>query len=770
VDSPQIDMRIKLNLFFIGLLLLLPYVNAEDKVAVKSEIDYVNPLIGTSFSGIEKGAGGGGTMPCVGTPFAMTNFVAQTRENKMGRMLYIYEDNSIMGFTATHQPTVWTGDYGYVSIMPQTGSLKVLSGERALDFDHRNETATPYYYSVLLKNDKGRENIKTEMTASGRCAIFQFTFSDTNDARLIVQGINLDTANANRMNDIQYRKQNMKGYMKIDIIKNEITGYNPDRMSAQLGPELPNFKGYFVIQFDKPIDSYGTWDQETIHPSSCEQYGTRMGAYVNFKVKKNNPVKVKIATSFIGLEQARENLTREIEDWDFDKLKNTTKSVWQENLRRIKIDSANEQQKTIFYTALFHSFLFPREFSEYGRYYSAFDDQVHEGVSYNDYSLWDTFRALHPLLLLVQPERVNPMINSLLQMYMEGGWMPMWPNPTYTNIMIGTHADAVIADAWVKGIRGYDHALAYEAMRKNAMIPPDGDTQKRWGDRDRWTGFEARGGLSYYHSLGYVPSDKVSQSVSHTIEFSFDDFCVSQIAKDLGKMEDYERLTRWSQNYKNLYNKETGFMAPRLYSGEWSNRPGEGFTEGSPWDYLFGAMHDIPGMVSLVGGPVQFARKLDETFEKDHYRLDNEPGHHYGYLYNYCNQPWKTQERIREYTLMNYSDKPNGINGNDDCGQMSAWYIFSAMGFYPVTPGTSFYSIGSPLFKSVQIDLGGGKIFKVIAKNVSAENKYIQSAILNGKPLNIPILNHKDIINGGQIVFEMGPKPNYHWGIIEGKP
>jgi predicted alpha-1,2-mannosidase len=296
------------------------------------------------------------------------------------------------------------------------------------------------------------------------------------------------------------------------------------------------------------------------------------------------------------------------------------------------------------------------------------------------------------------------------------------------------------------------------------MVPPDCDTKKRWGDRDRWSGFEGRGGLSYYHSLGYVPADKVSQSVSRTIEYSFDDFCVSRVAKDLNKTGDYKRLIEWSKNYRNVYNEKTGFMAPRLYNGDWSKNPKEGFTEGSPWDYLFGAFHDIPGMISLMGGEEQFAKNLDENFKNDRYRLDNEPGQHYGYLYNYCKQPWKTQELIRNYTVSNYNNQPNGITGNDDCGQMSAWYIFSAIGFYPVTPGTLDYSIGSPLFEDVKIDLGNNKVFRIKARNVSIENKYIQSASLNGKQLNKPWINHQDIMKGGILVFEMGPKANYSWG------
>lgn len=340
----------------------------------------------------------------------------------------------------------------------------------------------------------------------------------------------------------------------------------------------------------------------------------------------------------------------------------------------------------------------------------------------------------------------------------------MWPNPTYTNIMIGTHADAVIADAWMKGVKGFDHTLAYEAMRKDAMVPPDGDTRKRWADRDRWTSFEGRGGLSYYLSLGYIPADKVNESVSRTVEYAFDDFCVGQVARDLGRREDDRPLTERSYYYRNLYDARTGFMAPRLYNGSWSKNPREGFTEGGPSDYLFGALHDIPGMITLTGGATAFSRRLDETFAAGHYRLDNEPGQHYPYLYDYCGEPWKTQELVRKYAVTYYRDQPNGINGNDDCGQMSAWYLFSVMGFYPVTPGLPEYRIGSPLFDDVKIDLGNGKVFEIRADGISDRNCYIQSATLNGTPLTVPVLRHADIVSGGKLVFKMGARINRNWG------
>jgi predicted alpha-1,2-mannosidase len=746
----------------------------------KQEVDYVNPLTGTPLAGFKKGLEGGGTMPCVGTPFAMTNFVAQTCENKMGRMIYVYEDSTVMGFTATHQPTVWMGDYGYVSVMPQIGELKVLPEERALSFNHQDEVSKPYYYSIDLQaSDK---KIKGEIAAASRCGMFRFTFPQSGKSHLIIQGINLNPKLTDWANDYSARMNSLRGYLRIDQEKREICGYNPDRMSSQISPELPNFKGYFIIQFDQPFDVFGTWqgnDTAGIQPLNTEQYGTRMGAYISFNTKENEVVKVKVATSFISLEQARKNMSVEIPDWDFEKVAKNTREIWQKNLSRIKVSGASEDQKSIFYTALFHTMLFPREFSEYGKYYSAFDDQVHEGNSYNDFSLWDTFRALHPLLQFTQPERVSPMIQALLQMYREGGWLPKWPNPAYTNIMIGTHADAVIADAYVNGFRDYDINLAYEAIRKNAMVPPDGDLVKMWGDRDLWSSYEARGGLSHYHSLGYVPVDKTKESVSRTIEFGIDDYCVAQLAKDLGKTEDYDKLIGYSKNYKNLYNPETGFMTARLSDGNWHvepprpadvnthTHPPDGFTEGSEWTYLFGALHDPEGMIGLMGGREKFASKLEENFAGNHYRHDNEPGHHYIYLFNYCGKPWRTQELIRKHTSVeNFRNEPLGINGNDDCGQMSAWYIFGVMGFYPMIPASGMYSIGAPQFPGLVINYSVGgqtRRLEILAKNLSEENKYVQKATLDGKPIQRPFIRYKELVAREKLVFEMGPKPNYNW-------
>ena len=737
---------------FSSIIVLMCFALSGSLTALAQQpIDDVNPMIGTTGPSVFDY---GGMIPGVTRPFGMTHWTAVTRENKISVCPYKYSDTMIQGFLGTHQPAIWMGDYGYVSLMPSIGELNIA---QKYAYRHQDEISAPNYYSVEMGEDN--RPIKAELTATTRSGFLRFTFPASQTSHIVVTAI---------------RSQQFTGFVHVDARNQEITGYNPDRMSAELGPPLPNFKGYFVIQFNKRFTSFGTWEGETVHAESEQQTGHRMGAYATFPTAQGEVIDVKIGTSFISLDQARDNLKREIPDWNFARIKAEGRSVWNEALNKIRIQGASKDDRVNFYTAMYHTLLFPRIFSEYGRYYSAFDDRIHNGVSYNDYSLWDTFRAEHPLLLLTQPQIVPDMITSLLQMYEEGGWMPKWPNPTYSNIMIGTHADSVIADAYVKGIRGFDLQKAYAATYKDAMTPPDGDMTNRWADRAPWTAFEARGGLTWYKSLGYVPIDKTDESVSRTLEFAYDDYCVAQLAKAVGKQDDYELLMQRSRNYKNLYDPVVGFMRPKKSDGTWDEEAWAskedrkpGFTEGSPWTYLFCEMQDIPGMIALLGGAQKFAAKLDENFSGGHYRHDNEPGHHYTYLYDYCGEPWKTQEKVRETMASQYHNAPDGLSGNDDCGQMSAWYIFSAMGFYPVTPGTPVYALGSPLFKraTIMLDKPYNKgPFTVIALNQSLANKYIQSATLNGKPLKEPFIKHSDISNGSTLVFLMGPKPNKKWG------
>jgi predicted alpha-1,2-mannosidase len=737
---------------FSSIIVLMCFALSGSLIALAQQpIDDVNPMIGTTGPSVFDY---GGMIPGVARPFGMTHWTAVTRENKISACPYNYSDTMIQGFLGTHQPAIWMGDYGYVSLMPSIGELNIA---QKYPYRHQDEISAPNYYSVEMGEDN--RPIKAELTATTRSGFLRFTFPASQTSHIVVTAI---------------RSQQFTGFVHVDARNQEITGYNPDRMSAELGPPLPNFKGYFVIQFSKRFTSFGTWEGETVHAESEQQTGHRMGAYATFPTAQGEVIDVKIGTSFISMDQARDNLRREIHDWNFARIKAEGRSVWNKALNKILIQGASKDDRVNFYTAMYHTLLFPRIFSEYGRYYSAFDDRIHNGVSYNDYSLWDTFRAEHPLLLLTQPQIVPDMITSLLQMYEEAGWMPKWPNPTYSNIMIGTHADSVIADAYVKGIRGFDLQKAYAATYKDAMTPPDGDMTNRWTDRAPWTAFEARGGLTWYKSLGYVPIDKTDESVSRTLEFAYDDYCVAQLAKAVGKQDDYEMLMQRSRNYKNLYDPVVGFMRPKKSDGTWDEEAWAskedrkpGFTEGSPWTYLFCEMQDIPGMIALLGGAQKFAAKLDENFSGGHYRHDNEPGHHYTYLYDYCGEPWKTQEKVRGTMASQYHNAPDGLSGNDDCGQMSAWYIFSAMGFYPVSPGTPVYALGSPLFKraTIMLDKPYNKgPFTVIARNQSLANKYIQSATLNGRPLKEPFIKHSDISNGSTLVFLMGPKPNKKWG------
>jgi predicted alpha-1,2-mannosidase len=714
-------------------LALLPAVLPSEPV------DQVNLHIGTGDGVVAYG----GTMPFVTVPFGMTNWTPQTRQNKVSGVSYKYQDTAITGFIGTHQPAIWMGDYGYVTIVPELDSIKTTPEARKLPFSHCDEITTPYYYAVSADAGQNRK-IKTEITATAHSAILRFTFPANPHAAVVVEAT----------------RPGIKGMVHFDPAANEISGYNPDRMDARLGPlALPNFKGYFVLQFRKAPSEYGTYTQAGIHPGTAAATDSNAGAYLGFATTKDEVIEVKIGTSFISVDQARDNLRREIPAWDFDAVSRALKQLWNDKLGMFSLQGASEDQRKIFYTALYHALLYPKLFSEHGRYYSAFDDSVHPGVSYTAYSIWDTFRAEHSLLTLIAPERIDGMITALLQNYQEGGWMPKWPNPSYTNIMIGTHADSLVAESIAKGFHGFDAQLAYKAVYKDAMTPPDGDTTRRWFDREPHTPYEARAGLTYSKQLGYIPDDKTAESVSSTLEEAYDDWCVAQVAKALGKTDDYNYFLRRSLNYKLLFNPATGFMQARNSDGTWAN-PAHGWTEGDKWVYTWAVLHDIPGLMKLMGGPDKFNAQLDEHFRGGHNRHDNEPSHHYGYLYDYSGQPWKTQAKVREIAERFYANDPGGIDGDDDCGQMSAWYVFTALGFYPLNPASGDYLIGSPLYEKVAFNMPSGKTFVVTAAHNSKQNLYIQSATLNGVPLNIPVIRYADIVNGGKLNFIMGPSPS----------
>ena len=722
------------------LALFAPALQAAPPPAA-GPVDYVNVFLGTrggSIPGLY-----GGQIPGVTRPFGNMQWTPMTRLNAIGVCPYQYDDHMLLGFIGTRQPTVWMGDYGAVSLLPGQGQLKFRYDRRGVPYSHLGEKATPYLYSIKAGG------VRTSLAASARASLFSFSFEGKGGPWLVVDAS---------------RDVGFPGQITIDPARRRITGWNSDRQSARLGPPLPNFKGYFVIEFDTPFTSSGVYLGNSLVPSLPSAQCDRLGGYVTF-APGTKIVHARIGSSLISLEQAEANLAAEVPDWDLNRLAREGRDEWNAQLSRVTVQGS-ERDRRIFYSSMYHVFLYPRQSFEGGRYYSAFDDQVHEGVSYNDYSLWDTFRALHPLLILAAPERVAPMITSLLQMYREGGWMPKWPNPTYTNIMIGTHADSVIADAYVKGLRDFDLALAWEAVRKDAFVPPDGDEYKRWGDRVPWTSYEARGGLSWYLKLGYVPVDKTLEATSSTLEFAYDDFCVAQIAKAAGATADYETLMAHSKNYRNLY--KDGYFQGRRSDGSWAGS--KGYTESPKWGYMFFAPQDLPGLVELMGGPRAFERKLDQVFAPvlwlGRYLHSNEPVHNEVYLYDYCGAPWKTQWQARKMIRLFYGPGPYGILGNDDCGQMAAWFVFSSLGFYPVTPGSDLYALGSPIWKEAEIKIGAPytpATFKVVARNQSPLNVYIRSARLNGKDLHEPFLRHGDIIAGGTLELEMGASPNQSW-------
>jgi predicted alpha-1,2-mannosidase len=708
----------------------------------RDAVSYVNPLIGTQKSAIGYGA----TMPFVTAPFGMTSWVAQTRQNKISITSYNYDDKTISGFIGTHQPAVWMGDYGYVTIVPQSGPLRTKPEERAVAFRHEDETARPDYYAVTLAS-----SLHAEITGSERAALMRFRFPKTGDARILVEA----------------SRPGINGFATVDIQHHEITGYNPHRMDAHLGPDkgaaaLPSFKGYFVVQFrevPRTGNTYGMNDANAYR-----------GAYVEFA--PGAEVEMRVGTSFLSIEQARENIAHEIPTWDFNATQRKLRGQWNEKLERLQV-SADQSNKVKLYTALYHSLLYPRQFSEYGRYYSAFDDKIHKGESYTAYSTWDTFRAENSLITLMAPERVDGMITALLQNFKEGGWMPKWPNPGYTNIMISTHADSLVAEAIRKGFHGFDRDMAWQAVYKDAMSPPDGDITRRWLDREEHTPYEARAGLTYYKTLGYIPTDKTDEAASRTLEDSYDDWCVAQVARTLGKMDDYKFFLLRSLNGEHLFNPQLSLMNARTSDGKWApigssedtneNRSISGWTEGDAWVYTFSMFHDQAGLLRLMGGAEKYASQLDKHFEGGHNVHKNEPSHHYGYLYDFAGQPWKTQAKVREIAAKEYDSSSGGLDGDDDCGQMSAWLLFTSFGFYPVNPTSGEYMIGSPIYSRMSLKLANGKTFTVVAQNNSDSNVYIQSASLNGKTLDKPVLTWEQLQAGGTLHFVMGAQPS-KWG------
>lgn len=751
------------KLFLVVLFFCSICFSCGQKELKENWLSYIDTRVGTSVS-ITQHAGlfgknseeYGQTIPAVLVPHGMNFWTPQTQDTEQKCIApYYYRDSLMQGFRNSH----WlvggcAQDYGSMTLMPGWGSLRCRPQDRGAFFSHENEVATPAYYSCFLEPYK----IHAEMTATSRSAIFQFTYMKEGDGFLIVNP-NSDEG---------------EGYIEIDPNKNEIRGYNPVHRIYQGWGEKAGFNGYFVLKFDCEIQDYGVY-KDTLLFQQKKSIGNNIniGAYVRFKVQKNETIKVKVGSSFSSMEGAILNLNTEIPHWDFNRIRKQLENIWNKELNRINIftDTLNKQK---FYSALYRTSFLPRTFNDVDGSHPAFgsNNVILKGTSdkdyFDDFSAWDTYRALHPLKVLIDSERSAQMIQSLIEKYKQGGWLPIFPCwNSYTAAMIGDHCTAIIADAYIKGIKDFDIETAYSAMKKNAFTLPNyQDYQNGMGRR----------ALKSYMKYGYIPlEDSVKdafhtcEQVSRTLEYAYDDFALAQVALRLQKNDDYKILMQRAKGYKEVIDSLSGYALGRYSNGKFmvEKKPFEFvkyITEGAPCHYTWYVPHDIYGLIRHLGGKEVFTSKLDSMFSENRYWHGNEPCHHIPYLFNYVGQPWKTQKYVREILTSEYLQAPGGLSGNDDAGQMSAWYVFSAMGFYPVCPASPYYMIGTPLFEKTVLNLENSKQFVILAKNVSSKNKYIYAVKLNGKSYLKNYLNHSDILRGGILEIYMSDKPNKLWG------
>lgn len=728
---------------------------------------YVDPLIGTDIrivQGKDKNSTEerGQIMPAVGVPHGMTNWVAQTQatEQKCHPPYYYFQD-AIQGFRASH----WmngscTQDYGSVTIMPLSNKLEIDPVKRASTFDHTQETATPSYYSVDL-NDY---DIHAELTGLSRAGIMQFCFEQDGDHYIVIEP-NSDEGVA---------------FVEINPEKKEITGYNPVHRIYQGYGKEAGFSGHFVIQLNEEIADYGVWDSTTIIPGRKSTKGQKhaVGAWIKLASDKPGKILVKVATSFTSIDNARKNLAAEIPGWNFNEVRQASSDIWNQALGQIAVKGNNEKEKVKFYSALYNAHFLPRTFSDVDGSYPRFDGdgqimKMDHGTYYCDFSQWDTYRAVHPLFSILTPSRNGDMAHSLVLKGQQGGWLPIFPSwNSYTAAMIGDHCIAMIGDAIVKDTPGFDYEEAYTLMRKNAFEANPDSGSYRDG--------KGRRAMESYLKYNYVPlEDQVTEAfhrreqVSRTLEYAYDDFVLAQVAKKLGKTDDYKALIKRAENYRNVIDPETGYARGRHADGTWIE-PFDPFAstsficEGTPYHYTWYAPQDIAGLIRHMGGKERFINRLDNFFEGNYYWHGNEPGHHIAYLFAYAGEPWKTQKWVHDIINREYFTTPDGLSGNDDAGQMSSWLVFSMVGFYPVCPGMPYYVIGSPSFEESVITLENGKKFTIEAKGASEKNIYIQSATLNGQPYDKSYILHKDIMNGGILSFVMGDSPNKEWASSAG--
>lgn len=741
---------IKLRNLLFGALLV--FVQAGVRAAT-DPVDYVSTLVGTHSS---YKLSTGNTYPAIALPWGMNFWTPQT--GKMGDgWAYTYDADRIRGFKETHQPSPWINDYGQVALMPVTGAPVFDEDKRASWFSHKAETATPYYYKVYLAD----HDVTTEITPTERAAYFRFTFPDSEHSYVVVDGFDQGS------------------YMKVIPSENKIVGYT----TKNSGGVPENFKNYFVMEFSKPFTYTATVSDSTIDTSKLEVKTDHAGAIVGFATRRGEQVLVRVASSFISPEQAEANL-KELGQRSFEEVKQAGRQRWNEVLGRIEVKDDNLDNLRTFYSCLYRSVLFPRSFYEIGAdgkpvHYSPYNGQVLPGYMFTDTGFWDTFRCLFPLLNLLYPS-VNEKIQAgLVCAYNESGFLPEWASPGHRGCMVGNNSASVVADAYLKGLRGYDIETLWKAVvhGANSVHPTVSST--------------GRLGYEYYNKLGYVPYDvKINESAARTLEYAYDDWCIYQLGLKLGKSKkELKPFARRALNYRNLFDKTHKLMRGRNQDGSFQSpfnplKWGDAFTEGNSWHYTWSVFHDPQGLIDLMGGREMFCHMLDSVFSvppvfdesyygqviheiremqimnMGNYAHGNQPIQHMIYLYDYAGQPWKAQYWLRQVMDRMYNAQPDGYCGDEDNGQTSAWYVFSALGFYPVCPGTDQYVLGAPLFKQAVLHLENGKTVTIDAPANSKDNFYVGRLTVDGKDYEKNYLTHSQLLDGARINFEMVAQPN----------
>jgi predicted alpha-1,2-mannosidase len=704
----------------------------------------------------------GNTYPSIAVPWGMNFWTPQT--GKMGDgWAYTYDADKIRGFKQTHQPSPWMNDYGQFSIMPVTGKKRFVQDERASWYSHKAEVVKPYYYSVYLAD----ADVTTEITPTERAAQFRFTFPKADTSFVVVDAFDKGS------------------YIKIIPAERKIVGY-----STRHAHKVPaNFKNYFVIYFDKPFLSADGWKGAELLKGEMEVKADHSGAIIGFKTAKGEQVNMKVASSFISIEQADISLKRELANDSFDATKAKAKSIWNKTLSRVSVEGGTIDQTRTFYSCLYRTLFFPNKLYELDAnnkimHWSPYNGKVLPGYMFAGTGFWDTFRALYPFLNLMYPSINKEMQEGLANDYKEGGFLPEWSSPGYSNIMVGNNSASVVSDAYIKGMRGYDINTLWSALKNGANNEgPEG------------TG---RTGVKYYNDLGYVPYDvKINENAARTLEYSYDDFAIYQLGRALGKpASEIEIFKTRAMNYKKLFDPASGLMRGKNADGKFQSpfnpfKWGDAFTEGNSWHYSWSVFQDIDGLSKLMGGKDKFVQKLDSVFSlppvfddsyyggviheiremqianMGQYAHGNQPIQHMIYLYNYGGAPWKTQYWVRETMNRMYKATPDGYCGDEDNGQTSAWYVFSALGFYPVTPATDQYVLGAPLFKKVTINLENGKQIVVNAPKNSDENRYVNALKYNGAAQSKNWLSHSNLLKGAVLDFDMIATPNKTRGTKE---